>query len=205
LGARRHKFQVLSPRPPSVALPTPRVFCAKSAESLEKKRVEFLWSAKKCKRVRKSMKTKDEDRGTSACRNVCASARSGMGRRGPLPLFFVSADSKEVAGGRLVSAESARLKAAGFSVIWEWLVSADSKRVIGAICLQEGKQPGSADSKGVRRTAWPIEALGKRGRMVRRARKNRAERRKDYNILVPYVNDYFKWFGCRGMALRGSG
>ena len=39
--------------------PTPRVFFAKSVESLENKRVEFCASAKKCKRVRKSMKTKD--------------------------------------------------------------------------------------------------------------------------------------------------
>ena len=23
-----------------------------------------------------------------------------------------------------------------------------------------------------------------------------------YNILVPYVNDYFKWFGCCGIAAR---
>jgi hypothetical protein len=37
---------------------------AKSAESLEKKRVEFLQSAKKRKRVRKNMKTKRIDRNT---------------------------------------------------------------------------------------------------------------------------------------------
>ncbi len=30
------------------------VFCAKSAESLEKKRVEFFVSAKKCKKVQES-------------------------------------------------------------------------------------------------------------------------------------------------------
>ena len=37
--------------------PTP-VFCAKSAESLENKRVEFFVNAKKCKRVRKGLKGK---------------------------------------------------------------------------------------------------------------------------------------------------
>jgi len=36
--------------------PHPRVFCAKSAESLENKRVESFQSAEKCKGVRKSMK-----------------------------------------------------------------------------------------------------------------------------------------------------
>jgi hypothetical protein len=34
------------------------LFCAKSAEMLEKKRVEFLMSAKKRKRVRKNLKRK---------------------------------------------------------------------------------------------------------------------------------------------------
>jgi hypothetical protein len=82
------------------------------------------------------------------------------------PLFLVSADCKGFAGGRLVSAESARLKVAEFSVIWEWLVRVDSKEVTGAICLQESNWAGPlgvargkrADSKGVRRTAGPIEA-----------------------------------------------
>jgi hypothetical protein len=37
---------------------TPHLFCVKSAEMLEKKRVEFLMSAKKRKRVRKNMKGK---------------------------------------------------------------------------------------------------------------------------------------------------
>ncbi len=34
------------------------------------------------------------------------------------------------------------------------LGTADSKGLTGACCLQEGKHPGSAHSKGVRRTAW---------------------------------------------------
>jgi hypothetical protein len=52
------------------------------------------------------------------------------------PSVFVSQDSKELAGWRLVSADFARLKVAGFSVIWECLISAVSKVVTDAICLQ---------------------------------------------------------------------
>src|SRR6266478_3105551 len=36
--------------------------------------------------------------------------------------------------------------------------------------------------------------------MVRRARKNRANLQNHYSILVQYVNDYFKWFVCWGIA-----
>jgi hypothetical protein len=43
-------------------VPPPPVFLAKSPESLEKKRVEFLQSAKKRKRVRKNLKRKGIDR-----------------------------------------------------------------------------------------------------------------------------------------------
>jgi hypothetical protein len=39
------------------------VFCAKSAEAVEKKGVEFLESARNDKRVRKSMKTEKLDVG----------------------------------------------------------------------------------------------------------------------------------------------
>src|SRR5712664_3828379 len=94
----------------------PPVFLAKSAESLEKKRVEFCVNAKKCKRVRKSMKTKDGG-GVGERR-----ARSWEGPPPP-PVFFGSAHSKGVTGGRLVSAHSKRLKVAVFSAIWKWLVS----------------------------------------------------------------------------------
>ena len=52
------------------------------------------------------------------------------------PSVFVSADSKELAGWRLVNADFARLKVAGFSVIWECLISAVSKVVTDAIYLQ---------------------------------------------------------------------
>jgi hypothetical protein len=56
-----------------------------------------------------------------------------------------------------------------------FLISVDSKRVTGVLCLQESKWIGSlgfargksVDSEGVRRTA-------SRGRMVRRAQRNRA-------------------------------
>jgi hypothetical protein len=68
-------------------------------------------------------------------------------------VFFGSADSKGVAGEKRVSVHSKRLKAAVFSVSWEGSVSADSKGVTGAFIILISKQVGSADSKGVRRTA----------------------------------------------------
>jgi hypothetical protein len=68
-------------------------------------------------------------------------------------VFFVSAESKEVAGEVRVSADSKELEVAGFSVICEWLVSADSKEVIGRICILLSIHIGTAYSKGVRRTA----------------------------------------------------
>jgi hypothetical protein len=43
----------------AAGIPHPRVFCAKSAEALERKRVEILRSAKESKRVRKSVKRKE--------------------------------------------------------------------------------------------------------------------------------------------------
>jgi hypothetical protein len=68
-------------------------------------------------------------------------------------VFFVSADSKGLAGENVVSADSERLKVAVFSMRWEWLASADSKGVIGAFSILISILIGSADSKGVRRTA----------------------------------------------------
>jgi hypothetical protein len=50
-------------------------------ESLEKKRVEFLMSAKKCKRVRKSVKGKEIGKKTLAGWNV-------GGLKMPLPHIF---------------------------------------------------------------------------------------------------------------------
>jgi hypothetical protein len=82
-------------------------------------------------------------------------------------VFFVSAESKEVAGEVRVSADSKELEVAGFSETCEWLVSADLKEVIGAICILLSILAGTADSKGVRRTAG-------RASMVRGARRDRA-------------------------------
>jgi hypothetical protein len=113
-------------------------------------------------------------------------AGSEIGRVAPHPrVFFVSAYSKGVAGESLVSADSTGLKVAVFSVSWKRLVSADFKEVTGSICILYSNRPGTAHSKGVRRTAW-------RGRMVRRARKNRADLQSHYSTLVPYVNDYLQ-------------
>jgi hypothetical protein len=90
-----------------------------------------LINAKKRKRVRKNVKRKNL--------SIVASEEALEPEEAPFPSVFVSADSKELAGGMLVSADSTRLKMAAFSVRWERLVSADPKGVMGAICLQEGK------------------------------------------------------------------
>jgi hypothetical protein len=45
-------------------------------------------------------------------------------------VFFVSADSKELAGEMFVSAHSKGLKVAVFSMSWKGPVSADSKGVM---------------------------------------------------------------------------
>jgi hypothetical protein len=67
-------------------------------------------------------------------------------------VFFVSADSKGVAGEFGVSAHSKGLKVAVFSMSWEWLVSADSKEFMDAFNIPIGIHTGTAHSKGVRRT-----------------------------------------------------
>jgi hypothetical protein len=72
----------------------------------------------------------------------------------PSPCFSVNADSKGLARGKAVSADSAGVKVAVFLERGELFVNADLKGVMGAICLQKGKQAGNADSKGFRRTAW---------------------------------------------------
>jgi hypothetical protein len=51
------------------------------------------------------------------------------------PVFFVSAESKDVTDGMSVSADSAGVKVAVFSISWEGPVSADSKGVMGAMYL----------------------------------------------------------------------
>ena len=57
--------------------------------------------------------------------------------QGPLPpsVFFVRAESKDVTDRMSVSADSAGVKAAVFSMSWEGPVSADSKGAMGAIRL----------------------------------------------------------------------
>ena len=67
----------------------------------------------------------------------------------PIPAVFVSADSKEVAGDMVVSADSKGLKVSNFSMSWKWLVSADSEELTGAFCLLENKRLGCADPKEV--------------------------------------------------------
>ena len=62
-------------------------------------------------------------------------------------MFFVSADSKGVAGKYRVSAHSKGLKVAVFSMSWEWLVSADSKEFMGAFNISIGIHIGTAHSK----------------------------------------------------------
>jgi len=64
-------------------------------------------------------------------------------------------------------------------------------------CWQESNWVGAEDFEGVRRTTWPIEALGKRASMVRTApsspalwRRKRAEYIIYYSILVQFIKDY---------------
>jgi hypothetical protein len=97
-------------------------------------------------------------------------------------VFFVSADSKGVAGELLVSADSKRVKVAVFSARWEWLVSADPKGFIGVFSILISILIGTADSKGVRGTDW-------RGRMVNGHGRIVPIQRHDYSIVVSYVND----------------
>ncbi len=82
-----------------VTLPHPRVFLAKSAEEIENKRVEFLMSAKKRKRVRKSVKRKGiRGREWGVGRKAITGAsmvRQPRWKVGdPPPVFFVSVASK---------------------------------------------------------------------------------------------------------------
>ena len=58
-----------------VGVPHPRVFCAKSSELLENKRVEFFLNAKNDKRVWKSVKRKD-----LVCREWCVVGRQRSGK-----------------------------------------------------------------------------------------------------------------------------
>ncbi len=69
------------------------MFCAKSAEAVEKKRVDFCASAKKCKRVRKGMK-----REGIARKHVAALEASKVGSlgRGTPPHYMHEFENKGV-------------------------------------------------------------------------------------------------------------
>jgi len=75
--------------------PTPGCFCAKSAESLENKRVAFLMSAKKRKRVRKNVKRKNL---STVASGDWRPASSRLGIVGIHPAVFVRVANKGLAG-----------------------------------------------------------------------------------------------------------
>ena len=100
-------------------------------------------------------------------------------------MLFISVEFKGVSDP--VSSLSATLTG-GF-------ISVESKRLTKAVCLSEINWAGREDIEWVGRTAW-------RARMVRRARKDRADLQDHYSILVSYINDYFKWFRYCGIAWR---
>jgi hypothetical protein len=75
------------------------VFLAKSAEEIENKRVEFLTSAKMCKRVRKSVKRKgiggrEWGIGRKAITGASLERQPRCKVGAPPPVFFVSVASK---------------------------------------------------------------------------------------------------------------
>src|SRR6266496_1357928 len=92
-----------APQSASPPPPTPPVFCPKSSELHENKRVEFLAGARKRKRVWNSLKRKDLN---IVCSDKWRVANSGVARMTPTPPLFVSADSTGVTGEFFVSADS---------------------------------------------------------------------------------------------------
>jgi hypothetical protein len=110
-------------------------------------------------------------------------AERRAGKNAPTPLFFVSVASKGL------SQDVSLL----FATLAGRFISVAAKGLTGAECWRESNWEGQEDFGGVRRTTW-------RASMVRRApssakaaagrRKDRANLRKDYNILVPYVKGY---------------
>ena len=70
-----------------------------------------------------------------------------------------------------------------FAILAGKAINVAAKGLTRTMCWEESNWVGWEDFEGVRRTAW-------RRRMVRRARKNRADLQNNYNILVPCVNDY---------------
>ena len=120
------------------------------------------------------------------------------GRHTP-PAFCMNVKTKELLNLHFVSVRKQR----GGSPVdnrWDPLPlccrSVDPKWVTDAGRLSESDWGGPDDFEGVRRTLW-------RGRIVGRARKNRADSIRDYNILVLYVNDNFKWFRQNEIARDG--
>jgi len=80
-------------------------------------------------------------------------------------MFFVSVASKGLKSA--VSLLFATLAGSSISVAAKGLTR--TKR------WRESNRVGAEDFEGVRRTAWPIEALGKRAHMVRGAQRDRAD------------------------------
>jgi len=91
-------------------------------------------------------------------RSGCTSLSDAQGGA-PTPLFFVSVASKGLRSA--VSLLFATLAGRSISVAVKGLTRTK--------CWRESNCVGGEDFGGVRRTIWPIEALGKRASMVRRA------------------------------------
>ena len=124
----------------------------------------------------------------------------------PTPLFFVSVESKGL------SLAVSLL----FATLARGHISVAPKGLTRSKCWRESNWEGWEDFGGIRRTTWPIEALGKRAGMVRRAHssptgpesaiptrsgspiakgtaarwKDRSDYSKDYSISVQLVKDY---------------
>src|SRR5882724_5278360 len=86
-------------------------------------------------------------------------AKSWLTITPPTPLFFVSVASKGLSPGVSLL----------FATLAREFVSVAAKRVTGVDCWRESNCVGWKDSGDVRRTTWPIEALGKRASMDRGA------------------------------------
>src|SRR6266446_3050094 len=94
---------------------------------------------------------REKNPSTPDCRSGCASLSDAQGGT-PTPLFFVSVASK------------------GFSLAVSLLFATLAGRSISVAvkglrrtkCWRESNWMGWEDFGGVRRTTWPIEALGKR-------------------------------------------
>jgi hypothetical protein len=110
--------------------PHPRVFLAKSAETIEGKRVMILAFAKKRKRVRNGLKTK-----WLGEVGVCRKGRSGKGRVHGTPPFFACVAILGLTGTRLGCVASTGLAGGQLRLISaktrSWLVRVARKGVTG--------------------------------------------------------------------------